>query len=329
MSRYRRTGRKPGRPRRAATSHGRVSRATHNIDLSTFPALESAVERILIDPRSVIHKGGSGGGSTVFYLTPKERSQILAAAWWVYCNRDTWHRTQLLSAVEILSPLMLFSSAFFTELVRLPRDTVTKHMIKPPDAPISRVMGSASPWILRGLLTSSREGSFFYRSFLRETLRSKEAPKSFLSRLSGVPERGLLQPERGVDFFPERHDLLTGVVNREEMSSRGPHDPDPGPQEIVRHAFAGEDVGSLLSVMAPYLESGGTPAEECIPGYAENQDSWHVHYQMPRCETRSPGEAAQESLTTLVAGDEQSGWVDCDFTDADDVKNSVRANLLV
>lgn len=291
MSRYRRTGRKPGRPRRAATPQGRVSRAIDSIDFSTFPALLFAVERTLADPCAVIHKGGSGGGSTMFYLTPQERSQILAATWWVYCNRDSWHRTRLLSAVEVLSPLMLFSSAFLTELVRLPRDTVTKHMVKPPGAPISRVMGSASPRLVYDLLTSSREGGPAYRRLLRRVVQQKDAPKSFLSRLSGVPEGVLLRPERGIEFFPERHDLLAGVVSRRPLSPRLPYDPNPGDQSVVRDAFAGEDVGSLLPVMAPYREVGGTPAEECIPGYRTDTEAWRVRYQIPPC---PPWELASE-----------------------------------
>lgn len=297
MSRYRRTGRKPGRPRRATTPQGRVSRAASNIDLSTFPALVFAVERTLANPHAVIQKGGSGGGSTAFYLTPQERSQILAASWWVYCNRDSWERPKLLSAVEILSPLMLFSSAFLTELVRLPRDTVTKHMVKPPDAPITRVMGFASPWLIHGLMVSSREGSLAYRNFLRKTTRSKEAPKSFLSRLSGVPESILLHPERGVEFFPERHDLLAGTVRRNPLSPRYPHDPDPGSQKGIRDAFAGEDIGSLIAVTAPYRETGGSLAEECIPGHQEDPVAWRARYRIPPCPILQWGDGPGESST--------------------------------
>lgn len=304
MSRYRRTGRKPGRPRRAATPQGRIARASDALDLSTFPALTSAVERILADPGRVIHKGGSGGGSTVFYLTPRERSEILAATWWVYCNRDTWPRESLLAAVESLSPLMLFSSAFLTELVRIPRDTVTKHMVKPPGAPIARVMGSASPWLIHGLLITSRDSGWSYRNFLQLTLKSKEVPKSFLSRLSGVPESALLRPERGVEFFPERHDLMAGVVNQRKLSPRGPYDPDPGAQQTIRDAFAGEDVGSLLAVMAPYPDSGSTPVEVCIPGYRDDPGGWCSRYRLPGCSPR--GERASARVPSSVLPEEEA-----------------------
>lgn len=300
----RRTGhRAPGRPRGPVSADGRLTAARKILPhIQAFPEMRRAVDRVMAVPNEVVVRGDAADPRDVnveHRYTPAERGQALAFVWWVFANRSTWSRAKLRAAVQAVSPLMLFPSPFLAEVTGLPRSTVQNHMLRPPGLLVSRVTGSCDPWVVHRLLESSTQSLPAFRAAVREVVLLGDAPKAMVARLSGVPVRALLRPERGVQFFPEAIDRLVGRVCAPEavegMKGGGSgFTPAPGPQAEVRRAFAGARVDGMALTSVPVPEEGGRPYYACIPGLPRLSDverlgpafydrlrAWEDRYRLP------------------------------------------------
>lgn len=259
---YRPTGRAPGRPRGPLTLEGKVRKARTTLPhVRAFPDLRRAVDRAVFDPGSTIvkvQKSSSREITVEHRYTPNEREQVLSFAWWVYSNRNVWPSRKLTSSVTAISPLMMFSSSFFSQMTGLPQSTVSKHMVKSPDISISKVTGTCSIEIIYNLLEKSQEGVDVYREFVAKLAVTRRVPRAMLSRISGVPVSVLTQPEKGVQFFPEEPDYLfkkiisVDVIHRYwERKKIRSFDPRPGDQEEIRSKLQGRDVGFFTWTSVP------------------------------------------------------------------------------
>ncbi|MBD3004884.1 hypothetical protein [Streptomyces sp. 5-10] len=231
--------------------------------------------------------------------TPAERGQALAFSWWVYVNRLSWPRAKLRAAIQSISPMMLFSSSFLAEMTGLPRSTVTKNMLKPPGVSLARVTGSCDPWVIQRLLEATAHGVEEYRQVVREITLLECVPKALMSRISGVPVRALLRPDKGMQFFPEAADYSLGhVCGRqvyERSVSREPRwAPRPGDQSDSREAFAGFRMTDLVATSIPVPDDGVSPFFTSIPGlpsvrgsrdvgpaFYEKIRKWEFTYHLP------------------------------------------------
>lgn len=299
---YRPTGRAAGRPRGPVTPDGKLTRARKTLPhVRAFPHLARAVDRVLAEPNTTVIRDWTADARDVdvsHHYTPQERGQILSFCWWVYVNRSAWSREKLNAAVTAVSPLMLFSSSFLAEMTGIPASTVTKNMIKPPDVQIGRITGSCDLWTVHTLLDAATKGEDQYRETVRELSLFKGVPKALLARLSGVPVAGLLRPDRGAQFFPEKPDWATGTVCtpaardaywKYHPEEKKRYDPRPGDQCSARDAFAGTPLGDLRATTAPLPEDGKPPLHLCIPGLsagrketrADRAQQWEYTYHLP------------------------------------------------
>lgn len=265
-----------------------------------------AVDRVMRDPNHVVLRDWTADSRDVDVLhhyTPAERGQVLSFVWWVYINRSSWTRRKLTSAVTAVSPLMLFSSTFLAEMTGVPQSTVTKQMIRPPDLKVTRITGSCDVWVIQQLLAAAANGEEEFRETVREMALMKGVPKAFLSRISGVPMAGILRPERGVQFSPEKPDWESGEVCSVETrdlywkyhpGERKKHDPRPGDQRPVRDAIAGTPLGELRATAVPVSSENHLPFHLCIPGlpklrkgespsesYFNKIQQWEYTYHLP------------------------------------------------
>lgn len=276
---YRPTGRAAGRPRGPVTPDGKLKQARKTLPhVRAFPHLARAVDRVMAIPNSVVVRDWTADARDVDVIhryTPQERGQALAFCWWVYINRSAWPRRKLTSAITAVSPLMLFSSSFFADMTGIPRSTATKNMVKPPNIDISRVTGSCDMWTVHKIIESATRGEGEYREIIYEMALYKGVPKTLLSRLSGVPVQGILKPDRGIHFFPEKPDWASGeVCSPEDYNAywkyhpmeKKSYDPRPGSQRTARRVLAGTPLGHLHATSAPIAEEGEKPFHLCIPG---------------------------------------------------------------
>lgn len=301
---YRPTGRAPGRPRGPVTPSGRVDKARKDLPhVKAFPHLRRAVDRSLTQPECVLYRQRTADSREVrltYRYTPQERGQILAFVWWVYVNRNSWTRNRLKSAVTSISPLMLFSSAFLMDMTGLPRTTTQKCMVKAQDVPAARVTGTCDMWVIHQLLEAATQGLDEYRHKVRELSLMKGVPSALLSRISGVPSDILRRPDRGVQFFPEDPDLVSGTVCTTEQHQlfyeyhperRKSYDPQPGDQQYCRDSLRGHPLADLRSTTVPLPDNEQSPFHLAIPGlpsrkaaeseYYKTVFEWEEHYQLP------------------------------------------------
>jgi hypothetical protein len=238
-----------------------------------------------------------------YRYTPAERGQILSFVWWVYVNRNDWTRSRVNAAVTSISPLMLFSSTFFAEMTGLPGSSVKKLMVRSPEIAAGRVTGSCDMMVIHRLLEAAAQGMEEYRETVRELSIAKGIPDALLSRISGVPKEILTRPDRGLDFFAEKPDLITGQVcsvsQRNTYYSRNTqerrrHDPQPGNQHTIRNALAGTALGDIRTTHAPVPDEGQLPYHLSIPGlpvlrepsaltfeHLQVMQEWQMRYHLP------------------------------------------------
>ncbi|MER6605804.1 hypothetical protein ABT282_07775 [Streptomyces sp. NPDC000927] len=270
--------------------------------IKAFPDLRRAVDRVMASPNEVVVRAETADARDVdveHRYTPAERGQALAFAWWVHMNRSSWSRPKLRAAIQSISPMMLFSSAFLAEMTGLPQSTVQNHMIRPPGLLVSRVTGSCDPWVVHRLLEASAEGIDEFRHTVREVSLTKGVPKAMMSRVSGVPTSVLLRPDRGIQFFPEGADRLTGRIctQDEHVSVLMPvnrYTAVAGDQSEVRSAFAGTYVADVVTTSVPVPREGEVPYFTRIPGLPRLKDmgrlgplfyerlmEWEFKYHLP------------------------------------------------
>ena len=304
---YRPTGRSPGRPRGPVTPDGKLDRARKTLPhVKAFPHLRRAVDRAMRLPNATVLRAVTHDSRDVdveHRYTPAERGQILSFVWWVYVNRASWSRAKLTAAVTAVSPLMMFSSTFFSDMTGLPKDTATKHMIKSPDMEVKRVTGTCDIWVVHHLLEMAMKDLGTYRDSVRELSVAKGVPPAMLARISGVPNPIIRRPERGIQFFPEKPDLEIGLVCgnahmrhylETSKEKRRNYDPDPGDQHAVRDALAGKELGSFHTTAAPIPGEDNVPHHLAIPGLPSARDAgelgpeffrivreWEFRYQLP------------------------------------------------
>jgi hypothetical protein len=142
-----------------------------------------------------------------------------------------------------------------------------------------------------------------YRESVRELSVSKGVPPAMLSRISGIPAPILRRPERGIQFFPEKPDLETGLIcSNEHMKhrlenskeKRKSYDPYPGDQSSIRDALSGKELGSFHTTSAPLPGEDNVPQHLCIPGipsfrraeelgpqFFQVVREWEFRYQLP------------------------------------------------
>lgn len=265
-----------------------------------------AVDRVMATPNLVVQRDYVADARDVdvsHHYTPSERGQILAFCWWVYVNRSAWPRRKLAAAITSVSPLMLFSSSFLADMTGIPASTASKHMLKPTDINVTRITGTCDPWILHHLLQTALRGEEEYRQTIRDLTLSKGVPKAMLSRISGIPVAGILRPERGFQFFPERPDWDTGEVCsltardaywKHHHGEKKKYDPQPGNQRTVRDALAGTPLGNLRATSAPIPGPSELPYHLAIPGlptlrpgekpdedYFKRITDWECAYHLP------------------------------------------------
>lgn len=219
------TGRPVGRPPgdRYGTPQERVSRARTLLpSLHRFPHLLRAVERVMETPNQTVFRSPYNTNPTdvdLFHVySPAERGQILSFTWWAYVNRSRWSRRRRLAAVTLLSPLMLFSSAFFEEMTDIPFKNASKWMVRPEGMLASRVTGSCDMRIVHLALEAATRGDSAFRIFTADIVHSKGVPGAMASRLTGVPGVALTDPNRGIQFTPLGPDLdRLSVCSREDV----------------------------------------------------------------------------------------------------------------
>lgn len=275
------TGRPPGHPRgdRYGTPQERVSRARALLpSVSRFPHLLRAVERVMEAPnRTVFRSPYNSHPADVDLLhvySPAERGQILAFTWWAYVNRRTWSRRRRLAAVTLLSPLMLFSSAFFEEMTGIPYKNASPWMVRPEGMLASRVTGSCDLRIVHLALEAASRGDQAFRNFTADIVLTKGVPGAMASRLTGVPPLALIEPNRGVQFTPLAPDLDTlSVRSREEImfweSMASQRDLDLSPrvygQDWVRDTFSETLLRETVFTSTPVPRNGEDCYHLCIP----------------------------------------------------------------
>jgi hypothetical protein len=265
-----------------------------------------AVDRVMRVPNEVVMRDWTADSRDVDVIhqyTPKERAQILSFVWWVYINSSCWPRRKLTAAINSVSPLMLFSSSFLSQMTGIPQTTASNNMIKPPDIEVSRVTGSCDVWIIRELLYATTYGEDEFRDKVRELCIDKGVPKAFLSRISGVPVQGILRPERGVQFSPEKPDIINGYVCslddvkrywKFHPGEKKTYDPRPGDQRSVRDSIPGTSLGEIRATSTPVPSEDHLPYYHCIPGlprlrageepsssYYGKIEKWESTYHLP------------------------------------------------
>lgn len=275
------TGRPAGRPPgdRYGTPQERVSRARTLLpSLHRFPHLLRAVDRVMEAPnRTVLRSPYNTNQKDVELLhvySPAERGEILSFTWWAYVNRARWSRRRKLAAVTLLSPLMLFSSAFFEEMTDIPFKNVSKWMVRPQDMLPSRVTGSCDMRIVHLALEAATRGDAAFRVFTSEIVRNKGVPEAMASRLTGVPVPALREPGRGVQFTPLGPDLDTlSVCSREDVmmwtGRVSERDAELAPrvygQDWVRDVFSEILLREYIFTSTPVPRNGEDCYHLCIP----------------------------------------------------------------
>lgn len=312
------TGRAPGRPPGPVTPEGKLAKARDDLPHErAFPFLCNAVDRALAAPHQVLVRDSNTDPRNVvlhYRYTPAERGQTLAFVWWVYVNRNTWTRKQLKAAIVSVSPLLLFSSAFLAEMTGVPVSTVQKSMLKSPLASAARVTGTCDPLVIHKLLEAATHGMNEYRETVRELSVTKDVPSALLSRIAGVPKDILDRPHRGIEFFPEAPDLVTGLVNSPQQCKdywnthpdRRSHDAQPGHQRAIRDALAGTTLGEFRATHTPVPDDGDLPYHLAIPGlpalrdapslgvdYLHRVQEWQMRYHLPATTRVGPVGACQ------------------------------------
>lgn len=234
---------------------------------------------------------------------PAERGQILAFTWWAYVNRRKWSRRRRLAAVTLLSPLMLFSSAFFEEMTEVPFKNASKWMVRPEGMLATRVTGSCDMRLVHLALEAAVRGDLPFRTFTADIVRNKDVPGAMASRLTGVPAPALLYPERGVQFTPVGPDLdMLSVRPREEqmtwISMSDDRELSLSPQvygqEWVRDVFSETLLKEAIFTSTPVPRNGEDCYHLCIPGlppqhrarnlgsrYYDRLYSWEDTYLLP------------------------------------------------
>jgi len=206
--------------------------------------------------------------------SPAERGQILAFAWWAYVNRKTWGRRRRLAAVTLLSPLMIFSSAFFEEMTDIPFKNASKWMVRPEGMLASRVTGVCDLRMVHLALEAASRGDGAFRVFTADIVLTKGVPEAMASRLTGVPAPVLAEPGRGVQFTPLGPDLDTlSVRPREELMMwegiASKRDLDLAPrvygQEWVRDVFPETLLKENIFTSTPVPRNGEDCYHLCIP----------------------------------------------------------------
>lgn len=237
------------------------------------------MDRVLIAPQQVLVRDAKSDVRNVVLkhrYTPAERGQILAFVWWVYVNKNVWPRRKLSAAVTTVSPLMMFSSAFLSDMTGIPASTCTKLMVKATGAPTARILGTCDMVIIHNLLEAAGSGMIEYRETVRELSVAKEVPSAMLERISGIPREVLARPDRGIDFFPEAPDRILGVICtvdqindywRRNRDNRRSYDPSPGPQYALRDSLAGTALANYPGFSnAPVPDENELPYHQAIPG---------------------------------------------------------------
>lgn len=304
------TGRPPGRPPgdRYGTPQERVARARTLLpSLHHFPHLLRAVERVMAAPnRTVFRSPYNTNRADVDLLhvySPAERGQILAFTWWAYVNRTKWTRRRRLAAVTLLSPLMLFSSAFFEEMTDIPFKNASKWMVRPEGMLATRVTGACDMRLVHLALEAAARGDLAFRMFAADIVRSKGVPGAMASRLTGVPGPALLYPNRGVQFTPVGPDLdtlsvrpreeqmiWTGMASSQDLALL----PQVYGQEWVRDVFPETLLKEAVFTATPVPRNGEDCYHLCIPGlpqkhrarylgsrYYDRLYSWEETYMLP------------------------------------------------
>lgn len=206
--------------------------------------------------------------------SPAERGQILAFAWWAYVNRKAWGRRRRLAAVTLLSPLMIFSSAFFEEMTDIPFKNASKWMVRPEGMLASRVTGVCDLRMVHLALEAASRGDGAFRVFTADIVLTKGVPEAMASRLTGVPTPVLAEPGRGVQFTPLGPDLDTlSVRPREELMMwegiASKRDLDLAPrvygQEWVRDVFPETLLKENIFTSTPVPRNGEDCYHLCIP----------------------------------------------------------------
>lgn len=275
------TGRPPGRPPgdRYGTPQERVARAKTLLpSLRCFPHLLRAVDRVMALPNQVVFRSPYNVNpqdvDLLHVYSPAERGQILSFTWWAYVNRSRWSRRRKLAAVTLLSPLMLFSSAFFEEMTGIPFKSASKWMVRPEGMLASRVTGSCDMRLVHLTLEAATRGDGPFRMFVADTVRSGDLNRAMAARMSGVPGPVLLEPGRGVQFTPLGPDLaMLSVRPREEhLSWLGGADktereltPEVFGQEWIRDFFAETLLKENIFTATPVPRNGEECYHLCIP----------------------------------------------------------------
>ncbi|MCP9209706.1 hypothetical protein [Streptomyces cucumeris] len=206
--------------------------------------------------------------------SPVERGQILSFTWWAYVNRRRWSKRRRLAAVTLLSPLMLFSSAFFEEMTDIPFKSASRWMVRPEGATVSRVTGSCDMRIVHLALEAATRGDAEFRLFAADMVRDKGVPEAMASRLTGVPKPALLDPARGIQFTPVGPDLETlSVRPREEhmtwWGAASGQDKALSPhvygQEWIRDLFPETLLSENIFTSTPVPRNGEECYHLCIP----------------------------------------------------------------
>jgi hypothetical protein len=306
---YKPTGRPVGRPTgdRSGSPLERVERAKTLLpNLRHFPHLVRAVDRALAYPNLTVLRSPYPSNpvdvDVMHVYSPAERGQILAFVWWAYVNRKWWAKRRRLAAITLLSPLMLFSSTFFEEMTGIPFKNASKWMTRPEGMSVSRVTGSVDMRSVHLALEAATRGDEEFRLFASE-MHSKGFPKAAVSRLTGVPPKGLLDPHEGIQFTPVWPDLHTFSVSSRETYLYWLRDaseleknlmPVVYGQEWVRDVLPETGLIRTVFTATPVPRNGEDWYHFCIPGlpkphrakrlgprYFENILAWETKYLLP------------------------------------------------
>ena len=293
------TGRPPGRPPgdRYGTPQERVARAKTLLpSLRHFPHLLRAVDRVMESPNQTVFRSPYNANpqdvDLLHVYSPIERGQILSFVWWAYINRRHWDRRRKLAAVTLLSPLMLFSSAFFEEMTDIPFKNASKWMVRPEGMLATRVTGSCDMRIVHLALEAATRGDGPFREFVSDVVRDKGVSEALASRMCGVPQPVLLYPNRGVQFTPLGPDLVTlSVRPREEhlmwlrVASERERElaPQVFGQEWIRDTFTETLLKQNIFTATPVPRIGEECYHLCIPGLPNRNRASHLggrYYQL-------------------------------------------------
>jgi len=239
----------------------------------------------------------------IHVYSPAERGQILAFTWWAYVNRSRWEKRRRLAAVTLLSPLMIFSSAFFEEMTDIPFKNASKWMTRSEEMSASRVTGTCDMRIIHLALEAATRGDASFRLFVADIVGSKGIPRAMAARFAGVPHPALTEPGRGVQFTPVGPDLHTlsvrsreeyltwlgGTTNRERELM-----PRVYGQEWVRDVFPETLLKESIFTSTPVPRNGEECYHLCIPElpgphraktlgprYYERLWAWEEKYMLP------------------------------------------------